>query len=115
MIRLGELDRTVRFFRDGSSGRNKLNELTKSSSEIAVAKARRRDLSDRERMQSGRETSALTARFVVLSRPKTRSVKPKDEFSCDGIMWAVVGIKQVSADRNRFLEISAESIGDAPV
>lgn len=115
MIRLGELDRTAVFYSDVETGRNGINEPVFTSQELTRVKARRRDVSDQERMDVGRQDAALLSRFVVLSRPITRQIDEDMRFSCDGLWWKVSGVKQVNHGRNRFLEITAVSIHESVV
>lgn len=113
MIGAGELNRRAVFYKRAGTARNALNEPVGDRVVHTIVKARRRDLSDAERLQAGREDVVLTARFVVRSRPRTRRIAGADDFDCDGRVWKVVGIKQLDRGRNGFLEITAVSLDDA--
>ncbi|WP_147112106.1 phage head closure protein [Tateyamaria sp. syn59] len=112
MIRLGELDRKAIFYHEVETGRNAKNEPVTRREELTRARARRRDVSDAERFQAGRQDAALVSRFVVLSRTATRRIREHMEFRCDGLLWQVQGMKQVDLGRNRFLEITAVSVNE---
>lgn len=110
MIALGDLDSRLVFVRDVETGRSALNEPEFQSETWLKAKGRRRDLSDKEQINAGRETAATVSRFILFSRAKTRLITAKDRFACDGQTWEVSGVKQLDQGRNRFLELTAVSL-----
>ncbi|QBF32148.1 phage head closure protein [Thalassococcus sp. S3] len=107
MIGAGELNRRVVFYKRVEDSRSALNEPVGRLVIFLIARARRRDVSDVEKMQAGRESTALQARFVVRSCPKVRRITAADRLTCDGLMWEIVGVKELDQGRNRFLEITA--------
>ena len=109
MIRAGELDRVGQFFRFVETGRNALNEPQTQRQPLMRAMLRRRDVSDKERVQAGREAALRLARFVVLSIEATRQITTQDELDCDGRTWSIEGIKDLYEGRDRYLEITAVS------
>jgi head-tail adaptor len=113
MIGLGELDRTAVFLLASETGRNALNEPIMGAPSSLRAKVRRKDVSDQERISAGKESSVVMSRFILLSRPATRTITPAHTFECDGRAWSIEGIKQLSQGRNLFLEITAVSVDEA--
>lgn len=68
--------------------------------------AARRDVSDAEKMASGRVLSEVTARFRVRTSIQTRAMRPQDRLICDGKTFNILGIKEAD-ERGTFLEITA--------
>lgn len=70
--------------------------------------ARRRDVSDAERMTAGAWDNRLVTRFVVRANSFTRDIRRFDRLVHDGVTFQIDGIKEVSPGR-AFLEITAWS------
>ena len=68
--------------------------------------ARRRDVSDAERMSAGALDNNLVTRFVVRSTAFSRGIKRTDMIEHEGVPYGIDGIKEIP-DRRGFLEITA--------
>lgn len=66
--------------------------------------ARKKDVSDGERVRAGEVAASLTTRWTVMSCALTRSITAKDAISYRGISYAIWGIKEIG--QNQFLEIT---------
>jgi head-tail adaptor len=69
--------------------------------------ASRKDVSDAEKAAAGTVQGTVAARFIVRSSTVTRGLIPSDRLSEGGLMFEVIGIKQLG--RRDYLEISAEA------
>lgn len=106
-----ELDRSITVERSIEVP-NELNEPVEMWMTLIVAKARRRDASDGEKVGAGQIGSSLMSRFVVRSSERTRDVRPTDRIQHDGRLWNIQGIKEADEGRRRFLEITAITDAD---
>ena len=70
--------------------------------------ARRRDVSDAERLTAGRLDNKLVTRFVIRATAFTRGIYRYDRIVHEGITFEIDGIKEVPNGRG-FLEITAEA------
>ena len=68
--------------------------------------ARRRDVSDSERMMAGRWDNKLVTRFVIRATGFGRSITRFDRIVHEGVVYEIDGIKEVP-DTRAFLEITA--------
>lgn len=110
MTRAGEMDRRARFERNAEGAVNGFNESSDGWGKLCNAWAKRVDISDKERIATGAEASTLVARFTVRSTPKTRGLTTDDRLICDGATWNIRGVKEARGGRNRFIEVTAESV-----
>ena len=100
----GSLDRRLRFRR-----------VTQTNTGLGITEAwadhgspvwgSRKDVSDGERAAAGGIYGEVSARFVIRSSTFARGIAPKDEFTCDGRRWRIIGIKELG--RNNLLELTA--------
>lgn len=70
--------------------------------------ARRRDVSDAERMIAGGLDNKLVTRFVIRATPFGRGIVRTDRLVHEGVTFGIDGIKEVP-DTRGFLEITAET------
>lgn len=103
----GDLDRRIDLQRLDEDSRNEMNEPVISWSSIGKFWARRRDVSDAERLSAAQEGSALTSRFVVRSNSVTRTLTTLDRLEHDNRIWEIQGVKELDGGRYRFIEITA--------
>lgn len=85
---------------------------TQSWSLLIECAASRSDVKDFERMSSDRITATLSARFVIRSTPVTRQITAQDRLLHDGHVWELLGVKEASIGRARFLELTAQRMAD---
>lgn len=70
--------------------------------------ARRRDVSDAERLSAGAWDNKLVTRFVIRATAFGRGIKRTDRLTHEGVTFEIDGIKEVP-DSRAFLEITAET------
>lgn len=70
--------------------------------------ARRRDVSDAERLSAGAWDNKLVTRFIIRATAFGRSIARYDRIVHEGITFEIDGIKEVPDNRG-FLEITAKS------
>ncbi|ABN75753.1 head-tail adaptor protein [Cereibacter sphaeroides] len=63
------------------------------------------DVSDRERWQAGEIAASVTTRFRVRWSPFTAGITPRDSLECEGLVYEIVGVKEVG--RRVEIEITA--------
>ena len=68
--------------------------------------ARRRDLSDAERMTGGAWDNRLMTRFVLRATAFARGIRRTDRIVHEGVTFEIDGIKEIP-DSRAFLEITA--------
>lgn len=100
----GELDRRIQFRRaalidDGYADSERF------ADHGTPVWAKKRDVSDGERWRAAEVSAQITSRFKVRWGPFTSGITPKDQLVCEGVTYAIVGIKEVG--RRRYLEITA--------
>lgn len=105
----GSLDRRVQFHRaalvdDGFAS------ATNWADHGAPVWASRRDVSDRERIESEQIAAVITTRFQVRSSTFTRGITAADRLTCEGALYDIVGVKQIG--RRDMLEITARARAD---
>lgn len=69
--------------------------------------ARRRDVSDAERMNAGAWDNKLVTRFVIRASAFGRGIRRYDRIVHEGVTFEIDGIKEVPGQRRGFLEITA--------
>lgn len=70
--------------------------------------ARRRDVSDAERMSAGAWDNLLVVRFVIRATVFSRDIRRSDRLRHDGVIYRISGIKEF-LERRSFLEITAQT------
>lgn len=112
MVGSGARTRLITLSRDGEKiGENEFNEPIYGNPVSFERLASRLDASDGERFSAGQVGSFRMSRFVVLSDPETRAVTPVYRLDHEGASYNIVGVKEVSEGRHRFIEIT--SVRDA--
>lgn len=104
----GELDRRILLQRADTSSTNDLNEPITVWFDLREVWAKREDASDREQFTAGKVSGSLLSRFKVRSNTLTRSLSTADRISYDGAIWDILGVKETTDGRRRFLWINAE-------
>lgn len=110
----GDLDRTITIQR-ATVTYNDLNEPVEVWANFKTVRAKRRDVSDRQRVEmiaAGQVGAFLVSRFTIRSSTDTRTIKPTDRLMHDGSTWSIHGIKEADEGRFRFLEIMAVKDAD---
>ncbi len=69
--------------------------------------ASRVDMSDKEQFQSGQELNTRVTRFMVRHTSDTKTVTAKDRISYEGDIYDILGVKETSDGRQRFIEVTA--------
>ncbi|QNR64929.1 phage head closure protein [Rhodobacter capsulatus] len=106
-MNVARLDRRVQFLR-AVTGDDGFGNVTLSwAAHGGTVWASRKDISDAEQVAAGRVLATVTARFVVRHSSFSAGLTPADRLSCDGATWEIEGIKEVSAPRRGFLEVTA--------
>ena len=111
----GDLDRKVTIQRSTATT-NAFNEPVLTWADFVTVRARRRDVSDRQRTEmiaAGQVGAFLATRFTIRSSVQTRTVKPVDRLMHEGSAWSIHGIKEADEGRFRFLEIMAVKDADS--
>ncbi|PRY25282.1 head-tail adaptor [Aliiruegeria haliotis] len=70
--------------------------------------ARRRDVSDAERLSAGAWDNKLVTRFIIRATAFGRSIARYDRLVHEGVTFEIDGIKEVPDNRG-FLEITAQT------
>lgn len=104
----GALDRRISVAQVGST--NTGTGWTETTTTLGTFWASRKDVSDGEKAAAGTVMGTVAARFVVRSSTMTRQIKPKDRLTEGGLVFEIVGIKEVG--RRDYLEITAEARRD---
>lgn len=113
-VTAGDLDRKVTIQRSTATT-NAFNEPVLTWADFVTVRARRRDVSDRQRTEmiaAGQVGAFLATRFIIRSSVQTRTVKPVDRLMHEGSTWSIHGIKEADEGRFRFLEIMAVKDAD---
>lgn len=99
-----KLDSRIQFRRAGwtDDGFTKVGDFVDHGPELWASKV---DVSDGERLRAGEVSATITSRFVVPSMAMTRGITPKDQLVCDGVTYAIFGIKDIG--KRWRLEITA--------
>lgn len=105
MIGAGHLDRRVTLATVAAT--NSATGYTETATTLGKVWASRKDVSDAEKAAAGAVEGTVRSRFVVRSSSTTRGLKPKDRLTEGGLVFEIVGIKEIG--RRDFLEITAEA------
>lgn len=108
----GRLDRRVRLMQ-ARTVKNALNEDVVSWVTLATVYGSKTDVSDGERVRAAEVAAVITTRFVVRYSMTTRQLTPRDRVVLDGLVYDIVGIKEVG--RREGLEITANARPDVVV
>ena len=110
----GELDRSITIQR-ATVVYNEFNEAVETWADLITVRAKRRDVSDRQRIEmlaAGQVGAFLASRFTIRSSTETRTIKPTDRLIHDGATWSIHGVKEADEGRFRFIEIMAVKDAD---
>ncbi|MEW9808595.1 phage head completion protein [Mesorhizobium marinum] len=114
MARAGARNRLITLSRDGvQTGTNDFNEPVYGPAVTFDRLASRHDVSDGEKVAAGQVGAFLMTRFAVLSDPETRAVTPAYRLSHDGAAYNILGVKETSEGRQRFIEITTVRDADS--
>ncbi len=102
----GQLNRRVQFLRAGTIDDGLCSAPGPFAPMGNILAASRRDVSDAEKMASGRLQAEVIARFRVRQCQLTRGLTTADRLICDGKTFHILGIKEAD-ERGTFLEITA--------
>ncbi|HWJ88516.1 MAG TPA: phage head closure protein [Pelagibacterium sp.] len=108
-IDAGSLDRRIALERYGVT-RDEWNNPIEGWAELAKVWAEKRDVSDTERLRGAEVGSTLTTRFVIRWNKKVTDLNTKDRLTCDGLIYGVVGVKELG--RREYIEITAAARSD---
>lgn len=103
-ITIGELDRRIVITAPGGLIDDGLSLVPGPEATIAEVWARRRDISDGERLRGNIESSKIVSRFVIRWHP---GIPRTGAILCDGLRFEIVGIKEIG--RRAWLEITASA------
>lgn len=100
----GRLDRRVQFRRvtETNTGLGVVEAWADHGSPVWAS---RNDISDGEKAVAGSIYGEVSARFVIRSSIFARGITPKDECTCDGLTWRIVGLKEMG--RRDYIEVTA--------
>jgi SPP1 family predicted phage head-tail adaptor len=110
-VSTGDLDRRITLQRF-TEARDEFNQPIEDWLDLKEVWARRRDVSDQERYDSGKVNATNISRFVVRSNSITKTLTAVDRISYEGAFWNISGIKETQDGRDRFLEITAVRASD---
>lgn len=111
----GELDRRVQFLRGTMADDGLSSSLQWNAADVTADHhgtpvwAKKKEISDGERWRAGSVEANLTTRFVVRWSNFTAALTAKDRLICEGVMYNIVGIKEIEG-RRQWLEITAARI-----
>lgn len=105
----GKLDRRVQFLRAtlADDGFSNVEEFAPHGMRVWAA---RQDISDGEKMRGGLVSASIMARFTIRSSNYSRDLTPRDRIDQGGLVWEIIGIKEIG--RNQFLEVTAQARSD---
>ena len=105
----GALDRRLQFRRDlGTVG--PLGKAEDWQDLGAPVWGSRRDIGDREKAAAGTIFAETSARFQIRASAFARGIRPADRLLCDGLLWEVLGLKEIG--RGDRIEITASARRD---
>ena len=108
-----DLDRKITIRRAGEqTGSNEWNEPIYSPAVEFTVSAHRQDVSDGERMAAGSVGGYRMTRFTVRHTQRTAGIRPSDELEHEGRQHNIVGVKEVSEGRRKWLEITTSVSAD---
>jgi len=105
-MRSGKLDRQIQFQRAPLVDDGFTTQLGPFADHGELIWASKTDVSDGERWSAGQVDTSLSTRFVVGWSAFIASIRTTDKLVCDGVTYAIVGIKE-GEGRRRWLEITA--------
>lgn len=108
----GALDRRILIERLAEGAVNGFGEPAGVWATLISVAAARQDVSDVEKVAAGQRAAALMCRFVIRSSIVARTVSALDRLTHDGLAFNILGIKETSQGRGRFLEITAVARSD---
>ena len=108
MTGAGDLDRLLQFRRSVLTD-DGYEQAETWADHGAPVWASRRDVRDSEKVAAGQESATLMSRFVVRWSDLTANIDAADRFTCDGREWEIIGAKEATEGRRRFIEITAIS------
>lgn len=109
MTAAGDLDRRVQF-RRAEMVQGGLGTTLVFADHGSPVWARKRDVSDMERLRAAEVQAMVSARFMVRWSTFTAGITPKDRLVCGGREYDISGIKEIG--RQEFLEITAAARAD---
>jgi len=113
VLNAGSLSRRIQIRRYNETGRDGFGNPVGEWEDFGpVIFARRRDVSDAERLSAGAWGNKLVTRFIIRATAFGRSIARYDRLVHEGITYGIDGIKEVPDDRG-FLEITAQT-SEAP-
>lgn len=109
VLNAGSLNRRIQIRRFIENGEKILGEPQGDWQDIGPAvSARRRDVSDAERLNAGAWENLMVTRFVIRATVFSRGIRRTDRLTHEGVTYKISGIKEFPEDRG-FLEITAET------
>ncbi len=109
VLNSGSLNRRIQIRRYTESGRDQFGGSVGEWGDYGSAIfARRRDVSDAERLSAGAWDNKLVTRFIIRATAFGRSIARYDRLVHEGVTFEIDGIKEVPDNRG-FLEITAET------
>jgi len=106
-LNAGNLSRRIQIRRYNETGRDGFGNPVGEWEDFGpVIFARRRDVSDAERVSAATWDNRLVTRFIIRATALGRSIARYDGLVHDGITFEIDGIKEVP-DNRAFLEITA--------
>lgn len=107
VLNSGSLNRRIQIKRFVQTGTDSLNNPTGDWQDYGSAIfARRRDVSDAERLSAEAWVNQLVVRFVIRATSFAREIKRTDMIAHEGVPYGIDGIKESPGSRG-FLEITA--------
>jgi len=102
------LDRriTIERYTEVSDGHGGFDQIW---AKLATVAASRKDVSDGERFAYSRIVADTVRRFVIRAIGPQATVTGTDRVRYDGATWNIIGVKETSDGRKRFLEIAVQS------
>lgn len=109
VLNVGSLSRRIQIRRYKETGRDGFGNAVGEWEDFGpVIFARRRDVSDAERVSAAAWDNRLVTRFIIRVTAFGRSIARYDRLVHDGITFDIDGIKEV-LDNRAFLEITAQT------
>lgn len=105
----GEYDRRIKLERYGLT-RNEFNEPIEGWAELSTVWASKKDVSDTERLRSAEVGSIITTRFAIRWSKKVPDLNTKDRLQLNGLIYNIVGVKELG--RREGIEITASAASD---
>ncbi|MBA85981.1 MAG: hypothetical protein CML69_14780 [Rhodobacteraceae bacterium] len=106
-LNASQLNRRIQFRRDVGTEDDGLRRVPDWQDLGGPVYARRRDISDQEKILAGMKTNILIVRFIVRSSTLTRDVLHWDRVVHEGDIFDITGIKEVPPGR-AFIEFTAK-------